>query len=395
MPRSTLATAAVVAGRIVKDWISPHKVTEAREVPATVSALTPAWWTAVLGSAHPNARVVRVDQVGGTSGTHARNRFEITWNEAGAGLPKAVFTKTLPTLMNRMIGGFNGTAKAEGRFYTEIRANINIEAPVGYHAGFDGEALAAINVLEDIGVTRNASFLDAETKISREMAKGIVELLADLHGATWNDPRLDNEWKWVVNFADWYAGGAQKMKTEKYTYQALNKARDLLPENLCTAGHDLWRATDASAEIHRRANPRCVLHSDVHPGNWYRAGSGAMGLLDWQCLTQGHFARDLAYAISAALEPEERRAWERDLVSRYLARLSEHVGDAPMFDDAWTVYRTQMLHAFWMWTITLCHSPLLPAMQTESTSFEMVRRIGIAVDDHQSIDLALGRIDAC
>ena len=54
-----------------------------------------------------------------------------------------------------MIGGYNGTARAEGRFYTELRPRLDIESPLGYHAAFDRRSLAGINVLEDIVATRD------------------------------------------------------------------------------------------------------------------------------------------------------------------------------------------------------------------------------------------------
>jgi hypothetical protein len=117
-----------------------------------------------------------------------------------------------------------------------------------------------------------------------------------------------------------------------------------------------------------------------------------VGLYDWQCLTQGHFTRDLAYALSAALTPQDRRAWERGLIERYLTALAEHNVQLPSFDVVWHAYRTQMLHALWMWTITLCHSPFLPAMQTEDTSMAMIERITAAVADLGSIDAALSPV---
>jgi len=105
-------------------------------------------------------------------------------------------------------------------------------------------------------------------------------------------------------------------------------------------------------------------------------------------VAQGHGTRDLAYVLAAALTPPNRRAWERDLVERYVDALSAASGEAIAFADTWHHYRTQMLHALWMWTITLCHSPLLPAMQPEATSALMIERIGTAVDDLDSIAVA-------
>jgi aminoglycoside phosphotransferase (APT) family kinase protein len=389
---STGATAMRVGAQLLRDRLSNPKVTERGQVPTSVEAITPAWWTAVLCDKVPGAEVVSVAAVSGSKGTHHRHRFALTYNDAGkrAGLPEAVFTKSLPTLVTRMIGGYNGTARAEGRFYTQIRPHLAIEAPLGYHAAFDRETLAGVNVLEDIVVTKDATFCNYKTYVTRSMAEEMVDLLAELHGATWNDPRLDTEWKWVAGFADWFRVGSQKMQTEYYTQRSLDKAAHLVPKKVFDRRSDVWPATLAATPIHEQG-PRSLLHSDVHIGNWYRTGGGSprMGLCDWQCLTKGHWSRDVAYMLSAALTPKDRAAWERDLLKRYLERMGARAGTKLAFDESFGHYRRQMLHALWMWTITLCHSPFLPAMQTEDTSLAMIERISAAMADLDSIDAAL------
>ena len=147
----------------------------------------------------------------------------------------------------------------------------------------------------------------------------------------------------------------------------------------------MWPAILRAVAVHE-TRPRSFLHSDVHIGNWYLTDAGRMGLCDWQCPSKGHWSRDVAYALAAALRPDDRRAWERDLLERYLQRLSEATGEAFEFEDSWRLYRQQMLHALWMWTITLCHSPLLPSMQPEETSLAMIERIALAMSDLDSLD---------
>jgi hypothetical protein len=39
-----------------------------------------------------------------------------------------------------------------------------------------------------------------------------------------------------------------------------------------------------------------------------------------------------------------------------------------------------------MWTITLCHSPLLPNMQPEDTTLTMIERISTAMADLDTIE---------
>ena len=392
LSNSTGATALRVGAQLLRDRLTRPKVTVRGEVPSSVEAITPAWWTAVLCAQQPGAEVLSFATVSGSAGTHHRHRFALTYNAAGtrAGLPAAVFTKSLPTLVTRMIGGYNGTARAEGRFYTQIRPELSIEAPLGYHAAFDRETLAGINVLEDIVATKSATFGDYRTSVTRPMAEEMIDLLTELHGATYADPRHDTDWRWVAPFADWFRVGSDKMQTEYYAQRSLDMAAHLVPKAILDRRAEIWPATLAATPIHVQG-PRSILHSDVHIGNWYRTGgeSPRMGLCDWQCLTKGHWSRDVAYMLSAALEPGDRAAWERDLLARYLDRLGARAGVTLAFDEAFDHYRAQMLHALWMWTITLCHSPFLPAMQTEDTSLAMIARISTAMADLDSLDAAL------
>ncbi len=382
-------TALRIAVQVLRERVHPQLATRAEDVPSSVAVLTPAWWTAVMCAGHPGAQVLGFETMGSSAGTHQRHRFMLRYNDAGhvARLPMAVFTKTLPNVLTRMIGGYNGTARAEGRFYRDIRPQLSIESPAGYHTAFDRNTLAGINVLEDIATTRGARFCDADAYVTRDMAESMVDLLAQLHAHAYHDARLDNEWRWLANFADWFEIGARKMGTEHYTRLAMQRIASRVPARLMKRLHEIWPATVAASAIHRQG-PRGLLHSDVHIGNWYRHGKGAMGLFDWQCVAQGHWSRDVAYALSAALTIEDRRAWERALLARYLEILSNTAGVYIDTDSAWAHYRAQMLHALWMWTITLCHSRWLPAMQPEAVSTAMIERIATAIDDLDSLNAA-------
>src|SRR5206468_12960416 len=68
---------------------------------------------------------------------------------------------------------------------------------------------------------------------------------------------------------------------------------------------------------------------------------------------------------SDLLTPDDRRNWERGLLARYIERFADNTGVRPDFDVSFQRYRQQIVHALAMWTITLCHSPLLPNMQPE------------------------------
>jgi thiamine kinase-like enzyme len=175
------------------------------------------------------------------------------------------------------------------------------------------------------------------------------------------------------------------MRTEYYTGVAFNATAHLIPPRLMARRNEVWPATMRALGIHEN-EPTVFLHSDVHIGNWYQTGAGRMGLCDWQCPSRGHWSRDFAYAISAALVPEDRRSWERDLLKRYLDRLAAVCGAQFDFDRSFIHYRQQLSHALAMWTITLCHSPLLPSMQSEAMTLALIERIAIAMDDLDALD---------
>jgi hypothetical protein len=321
-----------------------------------------------------------------SAGTHERHQLVITYNDAGrrAGLPGSIFTKSLPSVVTRMIGGFNGTARVEGRFYMHLRPQLAIEAPVGYHAASDRRTFASILLLEDLVATKWATFCNHRTCVSREMAEDMIDLLASLHARFYGDQGLATRYPWVASYPRWFTIGAEKMSLEYYTRKALEAASHVIPDSVLAQRDAVWPAAMRVLAVHD-SEPGGLIHSDVHIGNWYRTAAGKMGLCDWQCLARGHWSRDFAYAVTAALTPEDRRNWEKDLLLRYLDRFAERTGVKPDFERSFLHYRQQMVHALLMWTITLCHSPLLPNMQPEETTLAMIGRISTAMADLDSL----------
>jgi aminoglycoside phosphotransferase (APT) family kinase protein len=387
--RATALAALRIGGRVAFERLLRPKARRRDDVPCSPAAITTEWLTAVLCDKVPGAMVTRVDVKPASAGTHERHRLIVTYNDAGqrAGLPTSMFTKSLPSVVTRMIGGFNGTARAEGRFYMQLRPQLEIEAPVGYHAASDPQSFAAILLLEDLVAKKQATFCNHKTYVSRAMAEDMIDLLAALHARFHGDSGFAAQYRWVAPYPRWFAIGAQKMDLEFYTRKAFDVASHVIPRSVLARRADVWPAAMRALAIHESA-PHGLLHSDVHIGNWYQTGAGKMGLCDWQCVSRGHWSRDLSYAVTAALTPDDRRAWEKDLLSRYLERFTALTGDRSTFDQSFRNYRQQMVHALLMWTITLCHSPLLPNMQPVDTTLTMIERIATAMADLDALDVA-------
>ena len=384
---NTALAALKIGGRVAYERLARPKARRFDDVPCTPYAVTPEWLTAVLCGKVPGAMVTQVEVKAASAGTHERHQLKVSYNEEGrrAGLPVSIFTKSLPSIVTRMIGGFNGTARVEGSFFTQIRPQLEIEAPLCYHSAYDRRTFAAIHLLEDLVATKSATFCNHKTYVTRAMADDMIDLLASLHGRFYGDPTLAERYRWLASYPRWVTIGAAKMGTEYYTRKAFDAAAHVIPAEVMARRDDVWPATMRALALHD-SEPQGLIHSDVHIGNWYRTDAGQMGLCDWQCLSRGHWTRDFAYAVTASLTPDNRRSWERELLARYIERFAEKTGITPDFDLSFQRYRQQIVHALAMWTITLCHSRLLPNMQPEDTTLTMIERMTTAMADLDALD---------
>ncbi len=379
-----LRTRARIGAHVVWDGLTRPLARAVADVPWCAEAISPEWLTGILCRDRPDAHVVSVAVRGGHQGSSVRRRIEVAYDAAGvrAGLPTHLFAKTTPDLLTRLSSG--QAAAGEARFFRELRGELALEAPVHLHSAWDRESGRSIHLFEDLTATRGARFCDYTTKISREQAEQIVDALAALHGRFHASPRFEGELRWVTTYEAFFRVG-EKNGIRAGHERAMVEARHVIPAALAKRADEIWPAAVAGLALHT-AGPRTLLHSDVHLGNWYVTEAGRMGLCDWALVCKGHWARDFAYALATTLAIADRRAWERELLERYLARMRAACGLATGLDTAQTQVRQQLAAALLMWTPTLCHPPTMPDMQPEAMSREMIARIAAAMDDSDALD---------
>ena len=233
--RETVEVASERLARLIEDeQRTKPKAAKDGDVLPTVDAITCEWLTDVLCGKANGTEVIDFEITLVSAGTHARHRLQVTYNQEadGTNLPTSLFTKTLPTVENRMMVGITGHARTEGGFYTQLRPELELEIPSCYHSTVDRESCAAIHILEDLVATKGATFTNYETYVTREMAEDMVDLLAGLHGHFYNDPRFENAFKWVAPFTRWFMGGVTKLHVDRSTELALTQAADHLPQRL-------------------------------------------------------------------------------------------------------------------------------------------------------------------
>lgn len=353
------------------------------DIPVSYEAISPKWLTAVLCRAAPGAEVVDFRLGAVDNGTTNRRRIHLTYNAEGRkrNLPASVFCKATQDLNSRIASC--GMGDTELVFYTQLRPQIDIEAPTAIFANIDRESFNSILILNDIGDV--ATFCTHETDIDHDRARQMVRLLASLHGTFYEDPLLTAPGVALRPWPEFWAF-MRRLGNDEASNRGFLDAKEVIPPRLYSRYDEVYPATQRSVDSHLSL-PKTFNHGDPHLRNWYVTDAGRMGLTDWGGACVGHWSRDLAYALSVALKTEDRRAWERDLIDYYLDELESFGVPRIPFELAWDYYRQQLFSSLAYWTVTLRPMPDYPAlMQPVAPTMEFIGRIARAIDDLDAFD---------
>ena len=386
---TTLGLASRVAGHVARERVGPSLRLDTPEaVPASAESLTTQWLTWALCADVPGAEVVDLQVLPGSDGTSSRRPVRVTYNEAGraAGLPERLFTKATAKLFSRLLIGVTDIAEGETAFYSRVRPGLDLRSPRAFHACFDARSHRSIVLLEDLTV-QGWTFPDPmQNPVTRADADDLVDQLAAYHGALWDSPRFGTDLAALRESLPWQENLNRKVGFERRTNRGVKRAQEVVPEGLFARRAEIYPAFMRSLALHRLSAPT-LLHQDLHLGNWLRDADGRMGLYDWQCVARGHWALDYSYALAGTLETDDRRAWQEDLLRRYLDGLAAAgVARPPTFDEAWLAYRQHTLHALAFGAFTLGGSSLEPELQPKDYTVAAIGRISTAVDDLGTLD---------
>lgn len=353
----------------------------ARAVPRSARELDAQWLSAVLCARIPDGRVTGVRSAASSVGTTSRARLEVTYNEAGAaaGLPTRVFVKCTAALAQRLMLGLGGLIDGEPGFYNHVRPRLELEAPVGYFAAVDPRSWRSVVITEDVAATRGARFWVPGAQVSRAQVEDLLAGAAGWHAALWDSPLL-TRWRWLKTPAEQMQVIDALIGVLDRTPAGFERARSVIPPALHGRRMDLFDGMRRAMTLASQS-PRTYLHGDLHIANTYLSSAGAMGVVDWQVGMQGSWAHDCAYLIATALSVENRRAWERELLSSYREALRAAGGPAIAPDAAWRAYRAALLYPCFAWLYTLGRSRLQPRFQPEAVCLTIIQRLATAIDD--------------
>lgn len=342
------------------------------DIPQSPEDVDPLWLTRALSQTHPGVIVetATVDQVVHGAGT--KLRLHLTYRGACAGLPAVLWAKAgwedHSALMERV-----GSYAREARFYRDIAPQLTVRAPRCWFAAWNEQGQGII-LMEDL--TANGGVLwDCRTPASPDSVADMLDNLARVHAPYWESAALrsilDVPIRRTGPSSEWpLANGPPRIAACLAGPRGTHiPARVKDPDRIDRA---FWAMVDSMAALPHG----CLIHGDAHPGNSYTNADDRAALYDWQTLARGPWGHDVAYHIVTALNVENRRRCEQDLLRHYLERLRAHgVAAVPAFGDAWDHYRRHIAYPLHIWITNLT------THQSEQNCQAMATRLGIAADD--------------
>jgi aminoglycoside phosphotransferase (APT) family kinase protein len=280
------------------------------------AGLTAEWLAAALHDAgHPGVRIADV-AVGEIGTGQTGSCFRVAAEFAGpTGLPVAFVAKLPagdPAVRERVALGY----RAEVAFYESVAATVQVPLPRCYVSAISADGQRFVLLLEDLSPATQG---DQLAGCSPEQARAAVVALAGLHGPRWCDPA----WRDFTATAMPMASPEIAKGLGEVARMAADMFLERLGSRLGAADRQLLDGYPQRVAPWLLARPDrfSLLHGDYRLDN-LMLGDGSVTVIDWQTLSVGLPARDLAYFISTSLTPEVRADQERALVAAYHAALT-------------------------------------------------------------------------
>jgi hypothetical protein len=344
-----------------------------QRLPVDFSAVNRDWLTGLLQLKYPGVIVDDAALVEFVGGHSSKARMALKLNSAGreAGFPGYVCLKSNWS-GNPMSAGAN---LAEARFYRNFAGRLPSLTPQCFFADWDddGEGQQGLIVLEDLK-KRGAEFRNSKTPLTVDQMASSLELLAQLHGSTWDSRELAQQrWLQVAMAPETTVDDYWTLMGEHFPlHNSLPERLAIFPRWLAEDPGRLRKAfQQLSAEEMASTKPRCLIHGDSHLGNTCGLPDGSRLWFDWQIVRRGRPWRDYSYFVVGSLSVEDRRRNERELLRVYCEAMAGQ-GVKIDFDEAFVEYRRWIFWGLWGWQSNM--NPI-------ETTMEPLQRFCVAAED--------------
>jgi aminoglycoside/choline kinase family phosphotransferase len=263
----------------------------------------------------------------------------------------------------------------EVRFYADVASTVLIRTPECHYAGYDDETGRFLLLLESL--TPSAA-LDQLEGLSLARAELALRELAGLHAPHWGTTSLDAT-TFVREPDDAATAGVTELLPSLFA-MFLDRFGDQLTTP--TRAVVEWLAPRLEPYYAGRPGPTTVQHGDFRTDNLLfdgRGGAVPLATVDWQMVTIGTAALDVAYLLTTSLETEDRRSHEVELLDGYHDRLCA-LGVTDYSRQA--LAEDYAFHAFQGVTMLVCASIIVERTERGDEMFlTMIERSATAADD--------------
>jgi Phosphotransferase enzyme family len=350
-----------------------------RALPTRLDDVTPEWLTGLLATRYPGAIVEGFEVVESLNSHTTKLRLLFDLNDIGiaAGLPRLVCVKANWSGMHTGL-----ICEREARFYNLLRDDLAFPVPRAYFADWDSTGSGnGVVVMEDLACTPGRFGSSADRLGIDGVAAGL-ETLAVVHGALWNDQRLDAAWLPRSMGTD----NDTEQVAQYWNYIEFNLGdpayRAVVPGWVYERPGLMHHALDElSAFELGHPGPLGLVHGDAHQGNSFVRESGERVWLDWQLVRKGSPWRDVSYFVVNSLTVEERQVADRELVEHYRQCLvAAGASGVPDRDDAWDQFVRWPAYGAQAWLGNV-------NQWGQGDGAEMVKRQFAAADDYNTFGL--------
>jgi hypothetical protein len=315
-------------------------------IPDSFADITPEWLTGALRASGvlKEAAVASCKQetVGEGVGFMGQlSRCLLTYDRPEAGAPASLIAK-LPTPMpeNRAIADLFNFYEVETGFYGNLASKTPVRTPACYFGAFAPEGKRFVLLMEEM----QPSVADQVHGCNRAQTEEAVQGLVKLHSSWWQKPELVSLTWLPWNNDPVRAGAAQASYQMAWTVFA-QVAGERVPQEILELGERFGPRVVALVDK-LAESPWTLVHGDYRLDNLFFTADNDLSVVDWQIISRGPGAFDLAYFMTGSVSPADRRAWEKDSLHQYYAALQSSGVENYSFDQLFEDYRRSVLFCF-------------------------------------------------
>lgn len=358
-------------------------------IPTTTPEVTAAWLTEVLHAsgtlpAATTVTAVAADEAGAGIGFMGEvGRLALTFDGDAGSCPATMMAK-FPTASPEIKAMMRPTRvyEREHRFYGELAGETTVRTPEIYHVTCntsDDESVDEDYVLlmEDLG---GLTLGDQAAGVSLDQARAAVVGLAEHHARFWDGEGLED-----ASFVPIINGPLNKSGQAIYD-ASLPGFKEVFAAALRP---EMEPFAEAYGKNHPRlldlfaAMPRTLVHFDYRADNLFFEDDGTVVVIDWQSISQGGGAADVAYFISQNLPVDVRREHEDALLADYHRTLLANGVTNYSYEQFFEDYRVGVIYG---WIIPVFAVGTLDASSERAMALwtAVIERSQAAIFDHKA-----------